>query len=114
MKTGYFSTRDMQYGRPGGDVKHLERGEIFKLQMTPNDQAMINGGYIVDIADQGMTVDPHKCNRCEKEFADSSYKFGHDSGDNPCGNQARGVDAAVEIKSDGKIPEAALPGEPSD
>ncbi len=113
MKKGYFSTRDMMYGRPGGDARHLERGEMIELAMTPNDQVMINGNYIVDIAASHMNVEPHKCVRCGKEFVDESYKFGHDRGDNPCGREARGEDAAVEVKSGSPISVAAMPGEPS-
>ena len=111
MKTGYFSTREMDYGRPGGDTKHLERGEIFELQMTPNDRVLIEGNYIVDIKAQGIEVDPHDCVRCNKKFADASYKHGHDTGQNPCGIEARGEDPAVEIKSGEPVPVAAMPGE---
>ena len=114
MKKGYFSTRQMAYGRPGADTKQLERGEILDLQMTPNDRVLIEGNYIVDIEAQKLTVEPHECTRCGKKFADSSYKFGHDAGDNPCGREARGEGAAVELKSSGPLEVAAMPGEPSD
>ncbi len=114
MKTGYFSTRQMVYGRPGADAQNLERGEIFQLAHTPNDPALINGGYIIDIAASHMEIEKHACTRCNKEFADSSYKFGHDSGDNPCGKAARGEPADIDALAKEATLVGSMPGEKTD
>ena len=102
IKTGYFSNREMRYGRPGGETRLLERGEIFQLNGAPNDVVMIENNYIIDIKARGMTIETYPCVRCSKEFADSSYKNGHDIGPH-CGEDKEPV-AISSGASSGKMP----------
>ena len=96
IKTGYFSNREMRYGRPGGETRLLERGEIFQLNGAPNDVVMIENNYIIDIKAREMTIDTHPCVRCSKEFADSAYMTGHNLGPHCRGD---GQDEPVAITS---------------
>ena len=110
-KTRYYSNRQMQYGRPGQEARLVERGEVMELAGAPNDRVLVENNYIVDVEATQPTIDLHECSRCPKVFVDSSYKFGHDSGDNPCGKAARGEAEENDSGAPTPIKVGSMPGE---